>query len=232
MSFAGFDADAVALLDTLPTMSATDYEVRKPGLKSGLVDPGLALITESSERLDADLTVAPRSSVSPLHRDLRFAPQGAARYKDHLLLTTWEGRDKRTSPTFWLRIDATRVGFASGIGFTPAIRDRWRLTVGSGDGAALADAIGRLRSDRGADVAGDQVKRVPSPYDADHPRADLLRQTGFQVRFVEPLPDNVSTPAFADWCVERLALLIPVHRWLCNHLTDRSPEGTRHGTHR
>lgn len=44
--------------------------------------------SQREARLDADLTVEPRASVSPLHRDLRFAPAGSARYKDHLLLTT------------------------------------------------------------------------------------------------------------------------------------------------
>ena len=75
-----------------------------------------------------------RGSVSPLHRDLRFAPEGAPRYKDHLLLTAWEGADKRTAPMFWIRVDAHRAGFASGIGFTPESRDRWRDAVGGDAG--------------------------------------------------------------------------------------------------
>jgi hypothetical protein len=76
-------------------------------------------------------------------------------------------------------------------------------------------------------VAGDQVKKVPAPYDADHPRADLLRHTGFQVRFVEDLPD-VTDPDFAGWCAERLDGLLPVHRWLVDHLPrTTSPEPPR-----
>ena len=63
------------------------------------------------------------------------------------------------------------------------------------------------------------VKRVPAPFDADHPRADLLRMTGFQVRFIEPLPDTIGSPDFAGWCADRLADLLPVHRWLLANLT-------------
>ena len=220
MSFAGFDPDAIALLDRLPAMTVDEYAERKAELTAGVTKPGAALIAAVADRLDADLTVMPRSSVSPLHRDLRFAPDGAARYKDHLLLTTWEGADKKTSPMFWVRVDATQVGFASGIGFTPAVRERWRETVGGVAGAVLAADLDDLTRERSAEVVGDQVKKVPAPVDADHPRADLLRHTGFQVRFIEELPASAGTPEFADWCTDRLAALLPVHRWLIAHLTD------------
>lgn len=214
MTFEGFDRAAVALLARLPDMSADEYADHKAQLAAGLTKPGAALIGAVADRLDADLTVVPRSSVSPLHRDLRFAPDGAARYKDHLLLTTWEGDDKKSSPMFWIRVDAARVGFASGIAFSPAIRERWRESVGGEAGAELAAELERLVVEHGADVAGDQVKRVPVPFDADHPRADLLRHTAFQVRFAEPLPALIGTPELADWCVARLGELLPVHRWL------------------
>lgn len=219
MSFAGLDPVAVALLAGLPTWDADRYAAEKQRLADGLTRPGLALIEQVAARLDGALTVSPRSSVSPLHRDLRFAEPGADRYKDHLLLTAWEGSDKRTSPTLWVRVDSQRVGFASGIGFTPEIRDRWRASVGADDGAALAAELERLVAQRGAEIAGDEVKRVPAPFGDDHPRADLLRRTGFQVRYLDELPACVGEPAFADWCADRLAPLVPVHRWLVRHLT-------------
>ena len=139
MSFTGFDPEAVALLDRLPDMTAEEYADHKAILTAGVTEPGRASIIEVAQLLDADLTVAPRSPVSPLHRDLRFAPAGAARYKDHLLLTTWQGRAMGESPM--CRIDATRAGFASGIGFTPAIRARWRERVGGESGVTLAKEL-------------------------------------------------------------------------------------------
>ena len=220
MSFTGFDPAAIALLGRLPEMSAVEYAGHKAELAAGLTKPGGALIADVAARLEADLAVVPRSSVSPLHRDLRFARDGAARYKDHLLLTTWEGADKKTSPMFWIRIDATQAGFASGIGFTPTVRERWREAVGGDAGAVLAADLDELAEERSAEVAGGQVKKVPAPFDAVHPRADLLRCTGFQVRFIEDLPASVATPDFADWCADRLTALLPVHRWLIANLTD------------
>jgi uncharacterized protein (DUF2461 family) len=219
MSFRGFDPAAVALLAELPGWDSDQYAAHRAELAAGLTKPGLELIGDVAEQLDPALTVIGRSSVSPLHRDLRFAAEGSPRYKDHLLLTAWEGADKRTAPTLWIRIDSARAGFASGIGFTPEIRQRWRTAVGGDDGADLQAILDRLSTARGIDIAGDEVKRVPAPFDAEHPRADLLRKTGFQVRFGEDLPETVADPSFAAWCAERLDSLLPVHRWLTAHLT-------------
>ena len=106
MTFEGFDRSAVALLRKLPGWDAAAYAAEKSHLRQGVFEPGWALIESVAEALDADLTVVRRASVSPLHRDLRFAAKGAARYKDHLLLTAWHGRDKKFSPTLWIRLDA------------------------------------------------------------------------------------------------------------------------------
>lgn len=223
MTFSGFDRASLALLGEVPSWSCDEFSAHKRQLHDGITGPGRALITDVAARLVRQLTVEPRTSVSPLHRDLRSAPAGSARYKDHLLLTTWEGADKRTSPTLWIRIEPSRAGFASGLGFTPTIRDRWRTAVGSEKGAPLATELDHLVERRRAEVAGERLKNVPAPFGADHPRTELLRLTGFQVRFTDDLPDTISTPHFAEWCAERLEELLPVHRWLVAHITT-SPE--------
>ncbi|MBL4683369.1 MAG: DUF2461 family protein [Nannocystaceae bacterium] len=221
MPFEGFDPAALALLGELPTFDKTRFEAARETLARGIRRPGAALITELAEALEPALTVDPRGSISPLHRDLRFAKPGSARYKDHLLMTTWQGPDKKSAPMLWLRVDSESVGFASGFGFTPETRVRWREAVAETRGETLARCIAELqRKHRRHDieVAGSSLKRVPSPWDDGHPREDLLRRTGFQVRFREPLPKLASTAAFATWCGKRLGDLMPVHRWLVSVL--------------
>lgn len=76
----------------------------------------------------------------------------------------------------------------------------------------LAD-IRRTVSD--TEVAGADLKRVPVPFPADHPGADLLRHKAmFQLRWAEPLPNEVTTPGLVDHAVSRLDSLAALHRWL------------------
>ena len=183
--------------------------------------PGAALIETLASELDSGLSVDRRASVSPFHRDLRFAAAGSPRYKDHVLLTTWQGEDKKTAPTIWIRIDATSVGFASGVAFSPAVRERWREAVAGRAGVALADELASLtQQHRGheAEIAGERLHRTPRPWDDTHPRRDLLRLKGFQFRFREPLPKLVDSPRFAAWCAARLRPLMPIHAWLVREL--------------
>lgn len=146
MSFTGFDASAIALLRELPGGDAETCAARKASFNSGVVEPGAELIETVAEMLDAELIIVRRSSVSCLHRDLRFAGKDAARYKDHLLLTTWSGPEKKFAATLWIRVDADHVGFASGMAFDPKRRERWRAAVGGAAGAKLAGAIEKVES--------------------------------------------------------------------------------------
>jgi len=221
MSFEGFDRKALALLSELPSWNAKQYEAARARLKQGVSQPGGALIEEVAAALDVPLSVTRRSSVSPLHRDLRFAAKGSPRYKDHLLLTAWHGPQKQLAATLWIRVDSSGVGFASGLGFDPTRRKRWREAVGGSAGDRLARALRKVETASGRarfEVAGDQLVKVPAPWPDDHPRAELLRMKSFQVRFMEPLPAVVSKPSFVDWCATRLRRLLPVHEWLVEEL--------------
>lgn len=219
MSFTGFDRAVLERLARLPGLDAAGYARERDALGRGLLTPAHALVSEVVTALDVPLTTS-RASVSPLHTDLRFAPPGAPRYKDHLLLTAWHGADKKLGPTLWIRVDASSVGFASGVAFTPPLRERWRTNVAAAPGAKLATILEELvarHAGHDLEIAGDELRRVPSPWTEEHPRAALLRKTGFQVRFRVGLPRDVG-PAFAPWCAAHLRELLPVHRWLVKNV--------------
>jgi hypothetical protein len=80
-------------------------------------------------------------------------------------------------------------------------------------GAALVRAA-KKASASGALVGREQWKRVPAPHAADHPRADFLRYGGLVAGTRTDVPAELFTPAFPDWCLERLGPLRPLQKWV------------------
>lgn len=221
--FSGFSPTGLAFLDELGRSDKRFFESSRATYAAEIMEPAkafaVALGAALRERFGEGLSVEPRvrGSISPINRDLRFA-KDAHPYKDHLMFNFWEGAPKNAAPTLRVRLSRESVGFASGAMFTPPMLKRWRQAVDGAAGRALAKEIAGIVKKRSADVAGQELKRVPAPYDPDHPRADLLRHKALQVRWPEPTPRSVSTPRFVEFCAGRLAELSGVHRWLVKHL--------------
>ncbi|HEX4661124.1 MAG TPA: DUF2461 family protein [Streptosporangiaceae bacterium] len=220
MTSTGFPAAGLALLARLPTLDKAGFAAEHTRWQDLVLQPSRRLVQNLgallTEQISPGLITDDRvnGSIAPVNRNLRFDPHGA-RYKDHLLFRWWEGAPKKTAPTLYMRLGATQIGFASGVVF--ASTDHWRATVGD---LARARTLCRLvddisRATPSADIAGADLKRVPAPFTTDHPGADLLRHGAmFQLRWAEPLPAEVSAPAFIQVSAARLARLAGLHRWL------------------
>ena len=72
----------------------------------------------------------------------------------------------------------------------------------------------------GARVGREQWKRVPAPYPADHPRGEFLRYGGMVAGARTQVPAELFTPAFPDWCLERLGPLRPLQKWVARVVAD------------
>ncbi len=217
---ATFAVEARTFLRELPTHDKAWFDANRPAYQALVAEPAKALVEAVAADLRNELSPAivgvPRvnGSISPINRDIRFSADKTP-YKDHLLFRWWEGEEKKTAPTLFVRLAADEVGFATGI-MLPSL-ERWReLVDAEATGAPLASAIAELVAETGAEVAGIEYKRVPKPYPAEHPRADLLRCKWLQVRWMEPFPEDGSD--FAPWCARHLLRCAGVHRWLVEHL--------------
>ncbi len=84
-------------------------------------------------------------------------------------------------------------------------------------GAAIVKTLNKLRKD-GYEVGGDQLKRVPKPWDDSHPRADLLRHKSL-LAWVDHDPEPwLHTPTAKDHVVTAWKALAPLNRWLSDHV--------------
>jgi uncharacterized protein (DUF2461 family) len=214
--FQGFPKDGLALLGQLPGLSKGEFGAVKARYQAEIADPTKAFVDALGSVLQGTISPAiefaakTNGSIGPINNDLRFNPD-APRYKDHLLLRFWEGTPKKVVPNLYVRLTPTEVGFATGQAFpdVPA----WRDAVAA-RGAELSDALASLVSEAGATVVGQELKRVPAPFPADHPQGDLLRHKWLQVRWSTPHPASIHDAGFADVCAEELRRAAPIHRWL------------------
>ncbi|MFW2384061.1 MAG: DUF2461 family protein, partial [Acidimicrobiales bacterium] len=148
MAFEGYSPDGLAFLNILGSKDKVWFDANKKTYQTSLVAPTKAFVVDVGDRLaetiSPHIVAQPKTngSISPINNDLRFSPDKSP-YKDHLLLKFWEGDNKKTAPTLWVRISTSDVGFATG----SAIQDlnRWReLIDDDAAGAELADALVEL----------------------------------------------------------------------------------------
>ena len=222
-TFSGFPREGLEFLTTLGAKDKAWFDDNRATYERAVVAPTKAFVVALGERIADEIApgivAQPKTngSIAPINNDLRFSPDRPP-YKDHLLLKFWEGDNKKSAPTLWVRISESDVGFASGAPF-PSV-DRWReLVADDTTGAELDNILTKLGKGRKLDVAGQEYKKVPKPFDEDHPRADLLRHKhALQARWSEPTPASVTKASFVDWCVRRLGACTDLHRWFTANL--------------
>ena len=153
--------------------------------------PALALIDEMAPKLSEMCGEPVTGKLFRPHRDVRFSKDKRP-YKEHLHMLWQVQAGGKQDPVFFFGIapDYTTVGTGL-MGFDKAVLADWRKFVDLD-----ADRIGKIFDDaaRAGYVMRDPaLKRVPSPYPADHPNAVLLRQKGCVVS--GDLPDGDVTDA-------------------------------------
>jgi uncharacterized protein (TIGR02453 family) len=96
---------------------------------------------------------------------------------------------------------------------------RWRKKVADGlKGPEIAKIVAALRKAKYEITAHETLARVPRPWGADHPRADLLRMKGLVVGFPKIPRGLIHKPEFLTWLVGHARAAAPLTTWLYRNL--------------
>jgi uncharacterized protein (TIGR02453 family) len=116
---------------------------------------------------DLEAEFGPPHRISRPHRDIRFSADKSP-YKLNIYADCERGG--------YLALDAEGLVAAGGRYMVEdaQLRRLREAVANDRSGKQLVEIVGELRR-KGYDVEGQELKRVPSPYPQDHPRADLLR---------------------------------------------------------
>jgi uncharacterized protein (TIGR02453 family) len=222
--FTGFDRKAMQFWHELAAEMNRDWFLaNKQRYEAQWVQPMTALLSGAAARLAASyrgiVLGAPR--VLRINRDIRFS-------RDKSPYKTWIGAgvalgDRRpnegvTALYVHFGVDEEFAGTGQYV-FMDDTLARWRKRVADPKkGAEIAKIVAALRKAKYQITAHDTLARVPRPFEADHPRADLLRMKGLVVGFPKIPRGLIHRPQFLDWLVTHAKASAPLATWLHRNL--------------
>jgi uncharacterized protein (TIGR02453 family) len=145
------------------------------------------------------------------YRDVRFAKDKTP-YKTHQ--GVWFGESSR-----YLHVSAAGLFLAGGYWDTssPQVARLRRAVADDVAGAELERAVAAVTR-KGLSVSGQRVTRVPSGYDKEHPRADLLRYKSMTTGRELGCPAWLGTTRAKTEIVKQLRAMAPLVDWLDTHV--------------
>lgn len=196
--FAQLIPDARAFLSDLSANNdRTWFNDHKPDYDARLKAPAKLLLEQVSHNLSCDPGWTAKGKLFRAQRDVRFSKDKTP-YHLHLHLL-WA--IPPAGLFFGIAPGYVRVG--GGImAFEKTALIRWREAVSGPGGDEIATILSPLAAE-GFATEAPELKRVPAPYDKDHPHAGLLRRKGLTVWRDLPEP---------EWAAPQAALLSAFRR--------------------
>jgi uncharacterized protein (TIGR02453 family) len=153
-----------------------------------------------------------------IYRDVRFAKDKRP-YNAHLHIAFGTGpmpSNREGTPRGWffgLYPDRAVVG-AGGFHFEGAALDAYRAAAADETkGRKLEGVLAKIARD-GHRIEGDQLRRIPAPYSADHPRGELIRRKSLNAWRDLDGPALVAGEALLPEVLATFEALTPLVNWL------------------
>ena len=205
MGFAGFPERALDFYEGLEADNSKAYWTdHKAVYDECVAAPFAELLAELAPAFGTAKLFRP-------YRDVRFSKDKTP-YKTRQYAVIHSG-----DQGLYVGIDARGLHLGGGMFHTSSEQVvRLRAAIAESPGEELERLLHELVK-QGYQVGGDQLKRVPKPYDAEHPRADLLRHKSL-ISWIdhEPKPWLHTAKAKAQ-VVKAWTAMQPLNAWLAQH---------------
>ena len=144
-----------------------------------------------------------------IHRDIRFTKDKTP-YNTHLHML-WKQPGEAPTPAWFFGSAPSYTTFLTGIpGLKGDALTRFRNMIDR-DGDRLTDAMDHAIDTLGASLSEfgpEPLKRVPKPFDADHPHAELLKRKGLMMG--APLPEGWREDGLLPSLNRMVPVLLPI----------------------
>lgn len=187
--------------------------------------PAKAFVVALGEKLqamDTELVAIPavNKSIFRINRDVRFAKDKTP-YKNHLDIAFYtDGKRAAGGSGYFYRMFSDRLILGAGLHMpTPDNIALFREAVNNDKTGKTLQVLVNDLTNAGYVFGNDAYKRIPQGYDADHPRASLLKLKSLHASIETALPAEIRSAEFGDWCTEHCQRLLPLHQWLVDNVT-------------
>jgi len=225
MAFTGFGPGALGFLGELAEHNdrawfaekCDRYERDLLGPEKEFVDAIGTAFAGRDERVQA--VPAVDRSIFRIHRDIRFS-RDKSPYKTYSDLFFWIGANRKSAPGYFMRLAPGELWIGCGAhSLTDEQLRRYRVAVVDGlHGAWLEQILGELGAAE-YEIGEATLKRVPSGFPAQHPRAEYLKFTAVHaIAKLNPPPQEMAGPELVDWSMERFGEVKPLVDWLAEQL--------------
>jgi uncharacterized protein (TIGR02453 family) len=224
--FAGFPPDALTFLAELKANNdrawfAANGDTHERAVRA----PAEAFVAAVTPKIEALIASPVAAKIFRIHRDVRFA-RDKSPFNAHLHIsftpTPCSAGDRSSATGFFFGLEPDRLHLGAGaFEFSGGALDRYRAAVADEiTGRNLADIVVEL-SRRGFRLDEPILKRVPTPYPADHPNADLLRRKGLTAWRELPDRTEIASPRLLDAVISTFQILAPLNRWISETIAER-----------
>lgn len=222
--FAGFPEATFRFLDELEQNNHRSwFQANSQLADEVLIRPGQEFLSEFGERarrIYPGLVYDPRpngaGSMFRLSRDTRFSHDKSP-FKTNLGFRFWLNPADRLSKRVRLYVHLDKQGVRVYGGehcqMTSAGLAQLREAIADDDKGALKRIISNLER-ASFSLDNEKLSRVPRPYPADHPNADLLRLKSLHAISPVLSREDAQHPSIVSQCVDHAVALKPLNDWL------------------
>jgi hypothetical protein len=124
-------------------------------------------------------------------------------------------KGKGAYPAFHFSFEPGRLTLGLGnFEFARDILDNYQYAILEDKAGEELQEIVKDMEKKGFRISEPKYKKIPLRFDANHPRAELLRHKGFIVWSDEKSPREISEPKLINYCLKRFEEMLPVYKWL------------------
>ena len=199
------------LMDLAENNNKEWFQANKKRYERELKNPARALVEQVNAELEGfapDHVTPAGKAINRINRDIRFSKDKTP-YNTHL----WAGFHNQTRPkgagaAYYFGLSADSFGVGAGCWMPPPDRMQALREHIAEHHEQLASILAELEGTF-QPLSGTAYKRVPKPWDADHPAAELLKFKGMHTR-VELDPALATQPKAVAEIAKHLRLLKPL----------------------